>query len=588
MKALALLLPLVVITAFSTSSYALLAAPTLIVARLFNKTSLILGLLVPLIPLLDPHALPLLALLYLLLHRHEVSLSWMSPLLLVLLSWSFAALYWEFDLKAVSHILAEKQSLFEQLKSIRNIVLISPPHFISVLQVVITWVIIGGCTSSFAASTRRRGEVVRGLVGGSLISLLITSYTLWSSIHCLHNAQSSFWSSLSRYCSTFSDPNAFGVAVSLLLPLILSHLPCFDRRLRVLGQALLLPLVVVGLYSGSRTFVLSIALYGLIAVWLWSKRAVVGVVVLGAVVILCINLTPVHLESLPLPSSLMRTLQSVSLGTLTQAFFSRSLFWTLGLDVWRDYPLFGSGPETFRNLLPVYLEERRVDIGGWSDNANSFYLGLLAEMGIVGAVALILSLTQLRLNRLRSQEARWAGIGVGVFAITLLLGPHLEFPEVAILFSLLLGQATTPRPYIPHRSYLLFAPAIALLVGWRSTFLEYGLHRWEKSAQGTYRWSTHRAFGRLPCVESKGVLRLSTSDPRAASLPVKVTIIVREETHEVTLRPGQVKKVGLSCEGGDVWYRLDVSRVWLPSEQGLGPDSRILGVQVYSPMTSVR
>jgi len=587
-KALALLLPLFVISAATTSSAALLAAPILFVAHLLKKSSLILGLSLPILSLLDPHALTMLAVLYLLLCYKEVSLSWIGPFLLVLLSWTGITLFWEADPAAITFVLAQKHSLVEQLGTLRNILLVSPPHFIFVLQLLTTWVVIGGCTSCFSASPDRRREVIQGVLIGSSISVLVTIYTIGGSHYCLHNAQSSFWSSLSRYCSTFSDPNAFGVAVQLLLPLILSSLPLLGRRFQLLGYILLPPLAVVGLFSGSRTFVLSIALYGFIAMWRWSKKALASGILAAVLGIIGVNLLPTDLASLPLPSSLVRTLESVSLSTVTNAFFSRSLFWMLSVDMWRDYPLLGSGPETFRDLLPVYLEERKVDIGGWSDNANSFYLGLLAELGLLGGFALILSLTQLRLVQPVDRREGWARIGVVVFAITLFLGPHLEFPEVAILFAVLLAQSATPHPYVPLRSYLLFAPAVSLLLGWRSTYLEYGFHRWERSPHGPYRWSTRRAFGTLQCADGKAVMRLSTSDPIAASHSPKVTIIGREETREVTVRPGQVKKIDLSCGGEEVRYRLSVSRVWMPSEQGLGPDSRILGVQVYSPMTSAR
>lgn len=574
---------LLLLCAAGTPTEGLLVIPLLLVAHFFGRSALALGLCVPLAPLLTPSALTVMGLLYLLLNSSRVRTDWVAPILTVLAVWALVTFYWEFDPQALA-MTTKHFSWWDTLGFVRRMLLVSPPHYYTVLVPLAAWTLIGGVTSIVSGSVDERREILKGIVVGSSISLLITVYTVWTTTYCLNNRQSSFWSSIARYCGTFSDPNAYGVAVALILPLIISSGAILPRSFRVLAYALVTPLTVIGLFSGSRTFVLSIGLYGLISIWFWKRHVLLLALGLFAISIVVINAAQLDPGTLPLPSSLVRTVESVSLSTLSQSFFSRSLFWRLSLDLWWDYPIFGSGPERFRDLLPIYLKRRAVDIGGWSDNPNSFYLGTLAELGAVGGVALLLCFLQLRWTPLRYPVERWARIGLSVFGVSLFLGPHLEFPEVAILFGILLGSATYERGEISRRYYLLALPTLGGFIAYASYSRDHGFYRWEEGRFGSFRWSSGQAYGHLPCQNGAATLKVTTSDPRAASLPPQVTIIGKEETQVLTVRPGQVKEVRIRCVKGLQAYQLRVSRVWVPSEVGMGADSRVLGVQVHSPM----
>ncbi len=124
---------------------------------------------------------------------------------------------------------------------------------------------------------------------------------------------------------------------------------------------------------------------------------------------------------------------------------SRRDLWRAAWAMWRERPLLGHGPDTFRQRYGSYLGlpawDRRL-------HANNLYLELLSGVGLVGVagfVAFLLAVARDLWRHWRTAEADgalWAaGVGAGVlaFAVHGLLDAFLGFTPTASLFWLLVG-----------------------------------------------------------------------------------------------------------------------------------------------------
>jgi hypothetical protein len=58
----------------------------------------------------------------------------------------------------------------------------------------------------------------------------------------------------------------------------------------------------------------------------------------------------------------------------------------------------GTGYLRYRLVLPDYLLNNKINLNGWSDNSNSYYLGILAETGLIGAFGWLISIFNLKVN----------------------------------------------------------------------------------------------------------------------------------------------------------------------------------------------
>src|SRR5690606_1396463 len=124
-----------------------------------------------------------------------------------------------------------------------------------------------------------------------------------------------------------------------------------------------------------------------------------------------------------------------------EAFFSRLAFAKLNWYVWLDHLFLGVGMGAFPQHVPMYAEKLGLPLGTWTDNTNNFYMGLLSETGMLGALAFLATALQLRWVPEESRFYRWA---VVVFAVLLLFGPHVHFGEVSVLLAFILSCAVTP------------------------------------------------------------------------------------------------------------------------------------------------
>lgn len=128
---------------------------------------------------------------------------------------------------------------------------------------------------------------------------------------------------------------------------------------------------------------------------------------------------------------------------------SRTLIWKDSLRIFWDFPLFGTGIDTFRDIYPSY---KSLEIASRINFAHNDYIQLLVETGIIGFVLIMIStfvLIKLSLQKIsyyfnkKDYFAGYIRLGAfcGIIAILIhsLVDFNLHIPANAIYFALLIG-----------------------------------------------------------------------------------------------------------------------------------------------------
>ena len=167
-------------------------------------------------------------------------------------------------------------------------------------------------------------------------------------------------------------------AITLMLSIDLS------RRARVAGYLAVVAMFALGLLTASRTFIVS-ELVVLVAYALAIRH---NKVLLKEMAAMAVVLVPLLAASyFAFRGSLTRLFQDRPLGF----FDGRLRTWADGWELFRRYPLFGIGPNTFysQQLNPLYVERSREGIAYFPFyHAHNVFLNVLAEGGV--AVGLLL------------------------------------------------------------------------------------------------------------------------------------------------------------------------------------------------------
>ena len=327
------------------------------------------------------------------------------------------------------------------------------------------------------ADDRRR--FIRGLlVGLTIASTIALLYSAGLDSVALRT-QTPFWTKLNRVSSTLSDPNSLGVMVGLglwLAALSPSALPT-RHPIRVFVCLLL---VAAGLVSGSRTFVLSLLLLLGSLAWIRSRSLALVALVLAGCAFLAINIADSTVASWrswvvegPGPEAARRVIQSLTVAQWPEAFFSRSVFTQISARMVSEHPWYGIGADRYRDYIQLVSSQLRLGIGSWSDNANNFYLGLLAELGVVGFVVATATALSRRFAPGCGPLPRFAVLSL---ALVLATGPHVEFSEVAAATAVVVACCTVAAP---RRA--LTAPIAALAIfalGMPAALHERGVFEW--------------------------------------------------------------------------------------------------------------
>jgi O-antigen ligase len=303
---------------------------------------------------------------------------------------------------------------------------------------------------------QQKGGTVRQLILVVMtVSVLESLYGIFEffggHLHILHLDGSSFVSSVT---GTFINRNYFAGYLLMVIPLSVGLLFSRDaaRPVRLMGwrhrlssldgktllMAFSVMVMILGLlFSASRMGILSLLLsFSLIALLFRNpekgKRY-------SKTVVLIFGLALLWAAWIGLDAVVSRFF------TVSENFEERWKFWVNTFQIFRDFPIFGSGLGTFIQVFPMY---RSFHISGLVTHAENDYLQLASDVGLVGAGLLLVTFLFLFLkavSRVRSMSSeeprRYMAIGglVGILALMFhsLVERNIQVPSNAFLYTLL-------------------------------------------------------------------------------------------------------------------------------------------------------
>ena len=484
-------------------------------------------------------------------------------------------------------------------------------------------------------------RIVKGLCIGLFCSMgFLISQSLGSKGLLAAN-YTDYWRLLRQYPAASTDPNALAILCVLLLPLVMV---AFSRgRSQLL---IILSLLTLGLATGSRTFFLALFIGGAILTFLkirrfgrWELNAAVGasfVAVLASLILLGHPQVNSQLQARIPMTGAVRVLKSIHWEERASMFASRAIFSKVAVNVWQQSPIVGVGLERFFDLEKAAMAQLGIDLGGFVDNANNFYLQLLSETGLLGVSIFVISLSLLGfivmspsleeeieipapsiqrhlIRRIEHPDLilqSAARVTLFLFLILLLTGSHLLSPEVQLGVAVLLTAAFS-RPVLVRRivmkqvhlavSLTLFIFTLGNLVFSAQIFQaprSRGFYYPDSHGEPLVRWSGSDA--RVVVCNNQAdtvTLRFRSLKPGSERKPILVMLhegevdkgdttqnfeLINNEwtTAIVNLRPDEHGKFPNAV------VSLKVGPLWSPAQMKVGSDPRWLGVLVELPKGS--
>jgi O-antigen ligase len=271
------------------------------------------------------------------------------------------------------------------------------------------------------------------------------------------------WSGMHRRAGTFTDPNALGVGIGLLAPILLSAVvrrgSRADAARRVLALTALVAAPLALDASGSRTGLL-LGGAGLVAGAIGLARArLVSPKALAAALAVLLVTGGALVRVLPRGGGIAAggLLQRLGAGLSSSSFADlanhRTLFWRGALEMAWDEPLSGIGLAGFPYEFPGAYARRHGAIFV-TDGATNALLEVAAECGLPGLVLALGAAVPL-LSRAWGAAfadssldlpARGAGAALLAFLVACQTGSHLRFTEIGLLTSLVAAFLFVPHP----------------------------------------------------------------------------------------------------------------------------------------------
>lgn len=564
--------------------------------RRLKYSSTMLGVLSPLVPALGHGtllALMLSFLLVLFLTKQPPSMRWAWPLVTVIFAWSLAEIVVDFDWVAWRYIYEGLDGPGEAgFMNLAQWLRVSPPHYMLSMQEASRYLAIVCLISHFSGNSGSRVAAMRGILAGLPLAAGIAVAQAAGIFPLALPNQSSYWTMQQRFTGSFTDPNAFGIFCVLCVPLIVEVM---QRNREWLWPLLLFASVFSGILSGSRSFLVGAFLFLFLAVSRGEKKRVLYLLGIVFGVLLVWNIVIFARGDLldsavsGLSVGFARSLKTVSWSTLNDALFSRSVFFKAATRMWLDFPVTGAGFANFSSYVPFYLKITGAEVGTWVDNANNWYLQILAETGLLGAGAFLLS----AFNLAWKTDSRLWKHALIVLAVLLVIGPHIQFDEVAFLVAVLFSMSFSicvRREGSGKRGHVLLpvlAAGSVLLIFSQVKLSDRGFYGLERDGEGFFRWTGRAAGGLVRCDRAQrgGLLDVAPIVPEG--MPEGISLNISADGISVgakTYRKSARDRILLPCspQRSMVNYRIEVDRAWTPRKFGLGNDSRLLGVRLFS------
>lgn len=444
------------------------------------------------------------------------------------------------------------------------------------------------------------------LSAASLVFVLVLGATFFHTQILPEPSNPTFWRGVGRVAATLTDPNACGLVAFFVVGYALVHLAkgmrSGEKTFITLSLFVFTGWTFIALQSGSRTFLLGLLLVAVQAGWKFSKKTLLVLIALaGCTLTFSIfqpKVTNHFLEMTHAPSAIVRAVESFQHGDGQggEGFFSRAVFMRAATSVWLTSPVFGVGFNRFEQVLPSVEGSLGVDLKGWRDNPNNFYLGTLAELGVVGVIALLLLFRVIQFRTAEQEGETLRRFFIISFALLLIFGPHLDFLEVALIAGLFCAEGVEIQRCENSKSWsvvlLKYLPVAAiyliLIVVVQDRFSR-GLYAAE-GGEGT-QWSQRKGMITLECnqkLQSAGMTFSAPFAPQIASAPlvVQLSTLDRSFSRTVELRDGSLQNLEIPCKTYPFEKKsllqiyFTCSRFWIPRWLEINEDSRILCLKV--------
>lgn len=461
----------------------------------------------------------------------------------------------------------------------------SPPSQFATISIFCTWFIGFELFNFLQAERHPREQFARGLCAGLALSCVVFALSLLAGLALPQ--EGAWWLEQGRRAATFSDPNAFGIASFLGVVLLFNQ-----AKKHPSGWILssLVGLSLLSLFSGSRSAVLGLFIfwgYHLVGWWITTRRKRSGAwgplfvvlatsIGIGALLALFSTFGLISLARLQLTDvhSFIGSLQS------------RFIFWKVALEVFVDYPVIGVGLNRFGEVFVPYANALQLGTGVWTDNANSFYFWILAELGAVGAAIFAFELSRLKYRELEAPSTTW----LPIFALLLVFGPHLHFLEVNTMSALLLAQYYQVRR--ANRSLvflgLLIMPFVGFAIGAKTLSEPVGLYAWEND-RAPFRWTERKGRFDVVIEEAQVAITFKVLNPQHANLDEGLSLRCGNGTPViVTPHDGVTTTVRFSCpRAGLNTIFFELKNDWIPAQVIPGSnDYRALGMMLLDSPAS--
>jgi O-antigen ligase len=312
--------------------------------------------------------------------------------------------------------------------------------------------------------------------GGVALAQKLGALPLWRSAR---------WAEWSRVQSTFTDPSAAGVGAALLLAPLLARTATGQFPLRLASAAGAVLLVGVVTDAGSRAGLIEM-LTSAVLFLLWAlirlaagerpgvRRGVVRVI--GGISLLVALAFAVSL-SLPqrggVRSALMARLEGSfsRIPTPSETASGRLILYEAAAITFRNHPIVGTGLGSFLYDFPNVAAESLERPVRATDYPPSYYLGVLAEMGLAGAFLLSLLLIGLirgiaaafafhEAHTGTALRAAGAAAALAGLLVVFLFGSHMVYPEIAAFTGILSARLKIPPEGRTQRLLVALVPVV--------------------------------------------------------------------------------------------------------------------------------
>jgi len=424
------------------------------------------------------------------------------------------------------------------------------------------------------------------------------------------------WSFMQRRAGTFTDPNALGVGIGLLVPLLLASLAgrgaASDGARRVAALAGLVAAPVALESSGSRTGLLLLGAAALAAAVGFLRMRRVRPLVAAAAVAALLGIGLLAVRLLPRGGAIAAGGLASRLGAaLSAPDFSafanhRVMFWRTAFEMTGDEPLSGVGLAGFPYEFPAAFAKRHGPVAV-TDGATNALLDVMAECGLPGLVLALLAVVPLLALAFDAAFARGgidpasraAGAAlVGLFVASQ-TGSHMRFFEVGLLASLaaafvlpslrpLEDRAAAGTSWRPARTAAVLAGAgligsFAAVLPTARPEAPFRVRTWAgvypAPQEDPYHWAGPLAYRAIRPGETSVSFRVQNARPDGAPVAVSVDVDGRP-TVSLDVPGDAIRDVRFDVPAGGAVARIRTRPAFVPGDVAGGGDRRRLAIRV--------